>query len=157
MSILNKFSTARKTAPHILAIDDEEDFLWLFVRILREVGLSAEGFLDPHKAIDRLTIRHPEMMIVDLELNGGTSGIDVIQRARKAGYANKVILMSGYPQPDWVPEGVRFISKGFCSVKPVLDAIAHDLNINLSDYAPQRARQGQPNSRISGLTSRATA
>lgn len=79
----------------VVVIDDEREVLESLLRGLEALGIKALGTTDPDEGFDLLVANQCEVLVVDFLLNGST-GLDVIQRVKRARPRTRVILISGY-------------------------------------------------------------
>jgi len=107
-----------KTAPvTILLVDDEASVRRFVHTALLEFGY--EDILDAgdaERAVDIVEkIGKPiHLLLSDIMLGGGATGIDLAKTVTDSRPATKVILMSGYPnQPIELKPGWQFIPKPF--------------------------------------------
>jgi DNA-binding NtrC family response regulator len=75
----------------IAIIDDEESFLLLMTRILRDEGYVVKGFPNPAEALAALDAFSPGLIITDLKMPG-MDGIGFMQAARKKSDADFVMI-----------------------------------------------------------------
>lgn len=94
---------------HVLIADDEP--------IIREgikclLNWEAMGYTitdeaaGGEQALQKLLSQNPDVVLMDIRMPGLT-GLEVIQKARKAGYGGKVIILSGYSDFRYAQEAMR--------------------------------------------------
>lgn len=85
----------------ILVVDDEPQILVLLDRMLRAAGLEVTRALDPEQARASLDAARPDVLLADVRLADGASGLDVADAARARWPGLPVIFMTGDPGPDF--------------------------------------------------------
>jgi|WetSurMetagenome_2_1015567.scaffolds.fasta_scaffold00081_11 DNA-binding NtrC family response regulator len=75
----------------ILIVDDEESFLLLMTRILKDEGYTVKGLTDPAGALKALGSFSPAMIISDLKMPG-MDGIRFMQEAKKGSDADFIMI-----------------------------------------------------------------
>jgi DNA-binding response OmpR family regulator len=78
----------------ILFVEDEEPLARVFCKTLITHGYDAEYVGAGPEALSVIARRCPDLVITDFLLPG-ISGIEIARRARIAGYAGPIVLMSG--------------------------------------------------------------
>jgi len=98
-------------------IEDNEDALDTLHRMLELDGHSVWCASDGVSGLNSLLERRPDVALVDIGLPGLT-GLEVAKRSRAAGYAGRMIALSGYAQDN---VGEQALAAGFDAylVKPV--------------------------------------
>jgi PAS domain S-box-containing protein len=84
-----------------LVIDDEPQILVPLDRTLRAAGLDVTLALDPVQARASLEAGRPDVVLADVRLAGGQSGVDVVEAARARWPGLPVIFMTGDPGPEF--------------------------------------------------------
>ena len=84
--------------PFALIIEDDRDIAALFRHVLDLAGFITEIVLDGNKAVERLNVTAPELILLDLNLSG-MSGVDIFARIRSdyRHHEANVIVITGYP------------------------------------------------------------
>src|SRR5512139_1392771 len=78
----------------ILVIDDDPDFQFTTSAVLRAAGYEVEQCLDSRRALDRARETDPDLIILDVMMERGTSGFDIAQQLRREPrLARRPILM----------------------------------------------------------------
>lgn len=134
-------------SPFIYVVDDQADFLWSMIALLRWRRFAADGTTDPIKAVHVIPIIKPDLLLIDQTMPT-ISGAEVIERVRGAGYKGKAIVFSGYEKPEGLPPGVAFLEKGPSGVVPIVNAITSELGLDPKHYGPERPRPGNVRQRI---------
>ena len=105
----------------ILIVDDEADTLELLHIILEHEGFSIWGATNGHEALEQVKKR-PDLILLDVRMPGGLSGIDVCQRLKKDEEFKKIpiIIFSAMVLNHDIESGlksgaVEYITKPFSS------------------------------------------
>ncbi len=106
--------SANLFSPLIYLLDDDADFTALLKVILIRLGMRAEIFSKSDELIARIKSNRPDMAIIDLQLEEGQSGFDVIQQIGGLKLLPFPILIAS------------------ADMSPV--SIAHALELGASDY-----------------------
>jgi len=90
-------------------IEDNEDAMAALVAMLELDGHSVWTASDGNGGLDRLLQKRPDVAVVDIGLPG-LDGYEVARRSRAAGYAGRLVALSGYGQASDVK---RALVNGF--------------------------------------------
>lgn len=60
--------------------------------------------LDADDAVSSMAEEHPEIVLLDMGLGAGVTGIDVLREARRRGFTGRVWFVSSYPQSQVADE-----------------------------------------------------
>ncbi len=127
MTIEDFRSQVRKA--NILVVDDDDEVRVMLVESLRDFGYtvmeaaSAEDALPLARAADRNGERGIDMVITDVRMPG-MSGLELADRLQREHTHLKVIVMSGYFQPQ--PLSQRFLRKPF-RIQELASAVRDEL------------------------------
>jgi CheY-like chemotaxis protein len=101
--------------PTILVVDDEPAVRELVVEVLRLEGYAAVGAADGRAALAALERVAPALVLMDVMMPGlDGRGAYLAMRARPAGAAVPVVLMSAAADPARLPPGAAaFLAKPF--------------------------------------------
>ena len=103
----------------ILVVEDSLTVLRTTVRMLEDLGYSVLKAKDAAEALTVLQqVGDIDLLLADVILPGGTSGIELAETLRRANPATKVIVMSGYPEVEidmtaLSEAGIRLLKKPF--------------------------------------------
>ena len=102
----------------ILIVDDEPDFRTLLVEALGTMGYSPEGAETAEAAIQMAKARHYAIIITDLNMPGGLSGLDLVNTVQDIDPRTFCILMTGYATTESAIQALKrgaydFIQKPF--------------------------------------------
>jgi DNA-binding NarL/FixJ family response regulator len=115
----------RNVPVRCLIVDDDARFLAAAGRLLRREGAEVVGFASSgDEAVERAQSLHPDVVLVDIGLQG-ESGFDVAERlASAAKRPHPVILISSYGERDFCDlilssSALGFVSKAELSVRAI--------------------------------------
>jgi CheY-like chemotaxis protein len=94
---LRSQSDVAPTKPYVLLVEDDAALSEVVGTILQDEGYVVVRVRTVDRALDAITLRTPEVMVVDLLLDGGRSSEIVIERALKLPRAPAIILYSATP------------------------------------------------------------
>jgi DNA-binding response OmpR family regulator len=77
----------------IMLVDDEPSILRLLELIFRQKGWQAAAYERPEEALDSLSTREPELIVLDLTMPI-MDGEEFHQRARDAGFSGPFLILS---------------------------------------------------------------
>ncbi len=112
-------------AKRLLLIDDETDLLDILTDAFEIAGFKVVTASDGQQAMRLLRDGSRfDVVISDMAMPGGVSGIDVAREASTVHPDACVILASGHPRAELppLPDGVRYLSKPY-RVSQLLQAI----------------------------------
>jgi signal transduction histidine kinase/FixJ family two-component response regulator len=106
--------------PSILVVDDEPNLTWTMAEFLRRQGYDAVTASDYDSAVEALGATRVDVAVVDIILPG-KSGIELVKRISESDSYIPVLLITGQPNLERVPEILR---AGACDYlpKPVVKA-----------------------------------
>lgn len=87
---------------HVFLVDDSLLIRQRLTKILAAVGdIDVVGEAEePHDAINGILRLEPDVVILDLQLVGGT-GFEVLERLKKAETAPIIIVLTNFPYPEY--------------------------------------------------------
>lgn len=88
---------ARSQRRHVAVIEDNEDALAALRSLLELDGHRVDASTEGERGLAALLELRPDVAVVDIGLPG-LSGFEVARRSRAAGYAGRLIALSGYGQ-----------------------------------------------------------
>lgn len=94
----------------ILYVEDNPANLSLMQRIARMGGHEVIAYTEGEAALDHFEHDNPDLILLDVQLAGRLSGVDVVQRLRTRGITTPVIAVTAYAM---VGDRERFLSAGF--------------------------------------------
>ena len=78
----------------ILFVDDEKTYLEVMKRELTRMGYSVVGVGDGKGALERLSQRDFDVVVLDIMLPG-LNGVETLKRIKDEGYPVEVIMLTG--------------------------------------------------------------
>jgi len=101
----------------ILVCDDHDAIRESIKLILGNSGYSLYFALDGKEAIEKAKQLKPEIILLDIKMPK-LSGLDAIEQIKTASPQTKIIMMSGYEQPEVIKEAlsrgaVDYLPKSF--------------------------------------------
>ena len=94
-SAVVKVPTAR-----ILVIDDYPGVVDILAISLREEGYGVSGALTGDEGLKLFASSSPDLVLLDIALSGGMSGVEVLKRIRSIDPAAKVVMVTGNTDPQ---------------------------------------------------------
>lgn len=120
----------------VLIVDDEPSILVLASVALRRHGYEAVPAAGPREALE--IFRHaapPIDLVVSDVVMPEMRGPDLVNEIRRLSPSVRVLFMSGFTNPEGVPEGADFLAKPF-----TLNQLAEKVNQVLAGSAECRKR-----------------
>jgi two-component system NtrC family response regulator len=105
------------SAPHILVVDDEKNYLLLLEALLSEEGYEVTTMQDPEMALMYLKESEVDVLVTDFKMPG-MSGQELLERVRATLPHLPVIIMTAYGSVDGAVEAMKcgafdYINKPF--------------------------------------------
>jgi two-component system, NtrC family, response regulator HydG len=88
-----------KVRPRVLVVDDDRAILTLVGSVALAEGFDVATTVDGHDALQQLSTRPADLVLVDLRMPGVT-GLEVLRAIREVNSRSRVVLMSGYATID---------------------------------------------------------
>ena len=110
------------TAPTVLLVDDEEEFLETMARLLQRRGLRVVSAASPEAALAWMGHQRLDVLILDVRLPG-TDGLELLRRARQQDPSLEVILLTGYPNEDDAVRGLGLGAVEYMGKPPDIDKL----------------------------------
>jgi len=83
----------------VLILDDNSRDVALFTTLLRHAGHEVVGINDPAEFPAAMAEHRPDVVLMDLRLSAGRTGVDLLAELREAGDRHTpVIAVTGYPE-----------------------------------------------------------
>ena len=102
----------------ILVVEDDDDVRETIRMLLTETGFAVATAATGWEALAIIDEQHVDMLVADIRLPGGLSGIEMTQHARVRHPALKCLFISGRGEPVICdPELDDFVAKPFRSVE----------------------------------------
>lgn len=101
----------------ILVIDDELAVRKYLKALLTKLGHDIRTANDSQSGWQEAQHQDVKLIITDLVMPGEVTGMDFVRKLRGLRPDCPIIVVSGYPQPDWLKQsadlGVQFLTKPF--------------------------------------------
>jgi two-component system, cell cycle response regulator CpdR len=111
----------RRTA---IVVEDDPVQRDMIALLLEESDFDVIQCEDAETALLAIKARHPSLLITDVRLTGRMNGIELAHFARSNDSMLRVVVISGQPPSDALPEGVTFFSKPVYPVALIREATA---------------------------------
>jgi two-component system NtrC family sensor kinase len=124
----------------ILVVEDNDDVAEITTALLGAIGHRSERVASVTEALDRLErAPAPDLVMTDIVMPGGTSGLDLARKLRDRRPSMRVVLMTGYSAAGQsaAAEGFSIVSKPF-TLSTLRIAIAKALDEKRHAAAPAR-------------------
>lgn len=117
----------------ILLIDDRELIVSLFKSVLSREGYNISMAYSYRDAIAEMDNTVFDLVLTDIELGGGKTGIDILKEVQRINPTCPVILCTGNPDSMDVSHAKRMGAYD-CMYKPIrLKTLSHNVHMALSD------------------------
>ena len=107
-----------------VVVEDDEIQREILTLLLEESDFEVIQCEDAETATLAVQMRHPSLLITDVNLTGRMGGIELAHIARRQDPSMRIIVISGNPPANALPDGARFLSKPFYATS-VLQATTH--------------------------------
>jgi two-component system, cell cycle response regulator CpdR len=99
----------------VLLVEDEADLREIISEALTDLGHKATVAKSGVEAIRYLAEQEFDVVITDISMPEGVSGIDLVEHIRAANLPSKVILVSGHARAQLpaLPEHTTFLAKPY--------------------------------------------
>jgi len=121
----------RQRSAHILAVDDEENFLNSLRRMLHDAPYRISTVTDGMQALELISRVPPDVVLLDLKMPD-MSGPATLREIRKIDEKLPVIIITGYPNSELMNEALQYspflMLPKPVEIKQLIDAV--DLALN---------------------------
>ncbi|MBC8171615.1 MAG: response regulator [Anaerolineae bacterium] len=93
----------------ILYVEDNPANLFLVKRVARMGGHEVINYIDGEDALANFIRDKPDLVLMDIQLAGELSGLDVVQRLRTIGHKTPIIAVTAYAM---IGDRERFLTAG---------------------------------------------
>ncbi|MDB5365447.1 MAG: hybrid sensor histidine kinase/response regulator [Rhodospirillales bacterium] len=117
----------------VLLIDDDDEVARTTAELLEQCGFRVEQARDAASARTRLGATQIDLVVTDVVMPGGTSGLDLARELRRARPGLPVLLMTGFAG-SFVTEGFPVLAKPFtvAQLQAELDAVLGQQSASLA-------------------------
>jgi len=91
----------------VLVVDDEEDFLETLVNRLNKRGIDTTGTRSGEEALDIISKKLFDVVILDVKMPGGMDGIETLREMKKIQPLAEVLLLTGHASVETSIEGMK--------------------------------------------------
>ena len=98
----------RRTA---LVVEDDPVQRDMIALLLEESDFTVIQCEDAETASLALKVRHPALLVADINLTGKMNGLELAHLARTNDPMMRVVVISGYPPASALPDSVTFLAK----------------------------------------------
>lgn len=101
--------------PSLLFVEDEPSLCGLIGDALSECGFDVTVAFDGRAALELLTAAEFEIVVSDVTMPGGFSGIDLAEKIRQVHPKTRVVLVSGHARAQLppLPAEIEFLPKPY--------------------------------------------
>jgi len=110
----------------LLICDDHKiltDALAMLVERDSAFEMVAPPVHDPERAVDLCGEHRPDVVLMDVEFKGGTSGIEATRRIKEVSPATKVVIMTAHDEERMLVEAVEAGASGFLGKDEAADEV----------------------------------
>jgi DNA-binding response OmpR family regulator len=97
--------------PTAIVVEDDDIQREMLALFLEDNNFDVLQCEDAETATLALKMRHPALIVTDINLVGKMDGVDLAHYARQHGSDARIIVISGNPLPRPLPPGAKFFSK----------------------------------------------
>lgn len=94
-----------------IVVEDDEIQRDMLTLLLEESNYEVIQCEDAETASLAIKVRHPSLLITDINLAGSMNGVELAHVARQYQPDMRVLVISALPPTGALPEGVKFFSK----------------------------------------------
>lgn len=80
----------------ILYVEDNPANLFLIRRVAKMGNHEIVNYIDGEEVLRKIDITKPDLILMDIQLAGDLSGLDVVRQLRKDGYTMPIIAVTAY-------------------------------------------------------------
>jgi putative two-component system response regulator len=120
---------------HILVVDDEEGMRRTLVRLLERHGYRCGLAADPAEARARMQEQDYAVVLTDMNMPGGESGLDLIMDFRRTYPNSATVMITGVDDPDLANTALEVGAYGYV-IKPFE---SNEILINVANALRRRA------------------
>ena len=104
----------------ILIVDDEDQTLLVFTRLLRRLSYPVDAARTAEEALQVISANDYRVVVTDLRLSGvsGEEGLDILRCARAKSTDTEVIVVTGYGNPGAMSKAYQ-LGAAYYFEKPV--------------------------------------
>lgn len=97
--------------PTAIVVEDDDIQREMLTLLLEDRNFDVLQCEDAETATLALKMRHPTLIITDINLAGKMDGVDLAHYAKQHDAGVRIIVISGNPLPRPLPDGTKFFTK----------------------------------------------
>ncbi|MDH6257484.1 response regulator [Bradyrhizobium sp. BR13661] len=97
--------------PTAIVVEDDDIQREMLTLLLEESDFEVLQCEDAETAALALKMKHPTLMVTDINLVGEMDGVDLAHYAKQHNADMRIIVISGRPLPRPLPPGAKFFNK----------------------------------------------
>jgi PAS domain S-box-containing protein len=129
---------------YILLVDDDQIQREVSSELLQELGYTVQTAISGEQALEMLSKRQPDLVVLDMVMPGGMDGTDTFKCAREIYPTQKAIIVSGYAESVRATEALRLGAGGFVKKPVTMQALARAVRQVLDREPAPAGKQCQP-------------
>src|SRR6056297_1561166 len=90
----------------VLIVDDEEDFLDMFVNRLLRRGYDAVGKLNAEDALEDMKKHEYDVIVLDVKMPGGMDGLEAYKKMKVLQPSVQIIFLTGHGSVELCQQGL---------------------------------------------------
>ncbi|HMB30522.1 MAG TPA: response regulator [Desulfohalobiaceae bacterium] len=91
----------------VLIVDDEEDFLDMFVNRLLRRGYDAVGKLNAEDALEDMKKHEYDVIVLDVKMPGGMDGLEAYKKMKALQPSVQIIFLTGHGSVELCQQGLN--------------------------------------------------
>jgi DNA-binding NtrC family response regulator len=136
--------------PLILIVDDDPELRESLRGALETNGFSVAEAGDATGAMEELTHRFYNAVLLDLHLPG-QSGMEVLKHLKEISQDTKVVVITAFASPNSAMEAMRYAASGYVEKPLDMNKLLGKLSVALMDQHERLAWRKPLSARIKGL------
>jgi two-component system cell cycle response regulator CpdR len=97
--------------PTAIVVEDDDIQREMLALLLEQSNFDVLQCEDAETATLALKMRHPSLIVTDINLVGKMDGVDLAHYAQQHDSGVRIIVISGNPLPRPLPDGAKFFTK----------------------------------------------
>ncbi len=120
----------------ILVVDDDELQRGVTLKLLNKLGYKAQAVGSGEEALKRVAEDPPQLLMLDMVMEGGMDGTETYQRALQLNPSQKAIIVSGFSESERIEEAYHLGAVTFVRKPLTLKSLAHAVRKELDKEQP---------------------
>jgi two-component system, response regulator RegA len=126
--------------PTLLLVDDDETFRTVLSRALEKRGFAVITAESVEQALPLANANPPEYAVLDLKMEGGASGLVLVQKLHEFDPATRIVMLTGYASIATAVEAIKLGATQYLSKPANADEIVAAFGHNASPDMPLNAQ-----------------